>query len=204
MKKTTCDKLLHASSCATPASWSGGPVLSSRPDHVSWFLFCQVAPGFHFFGFRNNNYFFNKARSSALRRTPNLEDQVPVFISPRDMVAQLWSQALGSLFVASYNSQGYGEGILTALHAGTNGTILSQIGHDHFLPHSFNLLFTPKIWKLPAGLHDATSQKRADIKFSSWQLDFASTVSHTRHTSFTFRTLVARWGGGGGHHVQSK
>jgi hypothetical protein len=31
-------------------------------------------------------------------------------------VAQLYSQALGSLFVASYDSQGYGGGILTRLH----------------------------------------------------------------------------------------
>jgi hypothetical protein len=44
---------------------------------------------------------------------PNLEGQVPVFISPRNM-ARLYSQALGSLFVASYDSQGYGGGIRTA------------------------------------------------------------------------------------------
>jgi hypothetical protein len=33
--------------------------------------------------------------------SPNLEGQVPVFISPRNRVAQLYPQALGSLFVAS-------------------------------------------------------------------------------------------------------
>jgi hypothetical protein len=33
-------------------------------------------------------------------------------------VAQLYPQTLGSLFVASYDSQGYGGGILTDLHAG--------------------------------------------------------------------------------------
>jgi hypothetical protein len=48
--------------------------------------------------------------------SPNLEGQVPVFISPRNRVAQLYSRALGSLFVASYDSQGYGGGILTRLH----------------------------------------------------------------------------------------
>jgi hypothetical protein len=37
---------------------------------------------------------------------PNLEGQVPVFISPRNRVAQLNPQALGSIFVASYDSQG--------------------------------------------------------------------------------------------------
>jgi hypothetical protein len=38
--------------------------------------------------------------------SPNLEGQVPVFISPRNRVAQLHPQALGSLFVTSYDSQG--------------------------------------------------------------------------------------------------
>jgi hypothetical protein len=39
---------------------------------------------------------------SEIRDSPNLEGQVPVFISPRNRVAQLYRQALGSLFVASY------------------------------------------------------------------------------------------------------
>jgi hypothetical protein len=37
------------------------------------------------------------------------------------MVAQLYPQALGSLFVAFYDSQGYGGGILTRRH--TEGTV---------------------------------------------------------------------------------
>jgi hypothetical protein len=45
---------------------------------------------------------------SQIRDSPNLEDQVPVFISPRTRVAWLYPQALGSLYVASYDSQGYG------------------------------------------------------------------------------------------------
>jgi hypothetical protein len=44
----------------------------------------------------------------------NLKGQVPVFISPRKQVAL----GAGFLFVASYNSQGYGGGILTCLHMG--------------------------------------------------------------------------------------
>jgi hypothetical protein len=32
-----------------------------------------------------------------------MESQVPVFISPRSGVAQLYPQALGSLFIASYD-----------------------------------------------------------------------------------------------------
>jgi hypothetical protein len=48
---------------------------------------------------------------SQIRDSPNLEGQVPVFISTRNGVAQLYPQALDSLFVAFYDSQGYGGGI---------------------------------------------------------------------------------------------
>jgi hypothetical protein len=47
---------------------------------------------------------------SRIGDSPNLEGQVPVCISPRYRVARLHPQALGSLFVASYESQGYGGG----------------------------------------------------------------------------------------------
>jgi hypothetical protein len=40
-------------------------------------------------------------------RLPNLEGQVPVFITATNRIARLYLQALGSLFVASYDSQGY-------------------------------------------------------------------------------------------------
>jgi hypothetical protein len=40
----------------------------------------------------------------------NLEGEVPIFISPRNRVVQLYPQALGSNFIASYDSQGYGGG----------------------------------------------------------------------------------------------
>jgi hypothetical protein len=50
---------------------------------------------------------------SQIRDSPNLEGKVPVFISPRNGVAQLYPQAVGSLFVASYDSQGYGRFIRT-------------------------------------------------------------------------------------------
>jgi hypothetical protein len=55
---------------------------------------------------------------SQIRDSPNLEGQVPVFISLRNRVAQLYPQALGSLFVASYDSQDYGECIRPRLHRG--------------------------------------------------------------------------------------
>jgi hypothetical protein len=70
--------------------------------------------GFHFFGFRNRIFFYI-ARSSALRPTPNLEGQVPVFISHRNTVVRLYPQAPGSLFVF-YDSQGEAGGIPTRLH----------------------------------------------------------------------------------------
>jgi hypothetical protein len=44
-----------------------------------------------------------------IRDSPNLEDQVPVFISHRNRVTQLYPQALGSLSVAFYDSQGTGD-----------------------------------------------------------------------------------------------
>jgi hypothetical protein len=43
---------------------------------------------------------------SQIRDFPNLGGQVPVFISPRNRVARLYPQALGFLFVVSYDSQG--------------------------------------------------------------------------------------------------
>jgi hypothetical protein len=55
---------------------------------------------------------------SQIRYFPNVEDQVPVFISPRNRVGRLYPQALGSLLVASYYCQGYGGGIWTRLHMG--------------------------------------------------------------------------------------
>jgi hypothetical protein len=54
---------------------------------------------------------------SQIRDSSKLESQVPVFISPR--VAQLYPQALHSLFVASYNSQGYNGGTQPRIHMGS-------------------------------------------------------------------------------------
>jgi hypothetical protein len=44
------------------------------------------------------------------------EGEVPVFISPINRVAHLYTRALSSLCVSSYNSQDYAGGILTFLH----------------------------------------------------------------------------------------
>jgi hypothetical protein len=55
--------------------------------------------------------------SSQIRDFPNLKYQIPVFMSPRDRVTQLYPQSPGSLFVVSYDSQDYGGGIRPRLHA---------------------------------------------------------------------------------------
>jgi hypothetical protein len=67
--------------------------------------------------------YFYWARSSALRPALNLDDQVPVFKSPRNRAAQLYPQPPDSLFIAFYDLQGYGGGILTRLHMGSNAKI---------------------------------------------------------------------------------
>jgi hypothetical protein len=112
-KKEKCNLILrHLFSTYTDHHWQNSTFWAIA------FLrrFCQIWTGFYFIGFRNNNFY--RARSSALPPTPNLEDQVPVFISPSDRVTQLYPQAPGSLFVAFCKSQGYGGGILTRLHTG--------------------------------------------------------------------------------------
>jgi hypothetical protein len=45
-------------------------------------------------------------------------------MSPSDRVAQLYPQTPGSHFIALYDSQGYGGGILTDLHTGVMNEIL--------------------------------------------------------------------------------
>jgi hypothetical protein len=61
---------------------------------------------------------------SQIRDSPNLEGQVPVFISPRNKVARFYPQALGSFFVAFYDSQSYGGGIWPRLHTGYQSVVI--------------------------------------------------------------------------------
>jgi hypothetical protein len=63
----------------------------------------------------------------------NMEGKVPVFIFHRNRLAQLYTQALGSPFVVSYDSQGYGGGIRTRLHKEWN-----------YLPSFITILHGPK------------------------------------------------------------
>jgi hypothetical protein len=83
---------------------------------------------------------------SQIRDSPNLEGQVPVCISPRNRVARLYPQALGSLFVASYDSQGYGGGIRLRLHTGfnPNSKSKSKLLYDgRFTANQFVLASSP-------------------------------------------------------------
>jgi hypothetical protein len=61
---------------------------------------------------------YDNISQSQIRDSPNLEGQIPVFIFPKKRVTRLYPQVLGSVFVASYYSQGYGGGIRTHLHTG--------------------------------------------------------------------------------------
>jgi hypothetical protein len=69
-----------------------------------------------------------------IQDSPNLEGHVPVFISPRNRVTQLYPQALDSFFVTTYNSQGYSGGIWTCLHAENSQctiNFLCSLSMDH-------------------------------------------------------------------------
>jgi hypothetical protein len=75
-------------------------------------LASAVTLGFEYGGTHDHVLLFQ------IQDSTNLEGQVLVFISARNRVAQLHPQALGSLFVSSYDTQGYGGVIRTRLHAG--------------------------------------------------------------------------------------
>jgi hypothetical protein len=75
---------------------------------------------------------------SQIRDSYNLEGQVPIFISRRNRVAQLYPQVLDSLFVASYDSQVYDGGIRTASTRAFSSPLLclQQLLHDWRFTHA--------------------------------------------------------------------
>jgi hypothetical protein len=83
---------------------------------------------------------------SQIRDFPNLVVQAPVCISPRNRLAQLYSQALGSIFVAFYDSQDYDRGIWTSLHAGSivKVTLRLAVYHQSVLLASSPFRFRPE------------------------------------------------------------
>jgi hypothetical protein len=75
-----------------------------------------------------------------IQDSPNLEGQVPVFISPKNRMTRLYPQALGSLFYASYDSQGYGGGIRHRLHwygLTDRENIFNLVSKEIFVDHSY-------------------------------------------------------------------
>jgi hypothetical protein len=103
--------------------------------------------------------------------------------SPRNRVAQLYPQALGSLFVASYDSQGYGGGIRTRLHAGMSTQSESELLYEwrftanHFVltPSPLRLMArflfsTAHLASGPAGTHGHIFVQCQDICFFFFSL----------------------------------
>jgi hypothetical protein len=95
----------------------------------------------------------NRILLSQIRDSTNLEGQAPVFISPRNRVAQLNPQALGSLSVASYHSQGYGGGIRPRLHT---GFLEVKVRVKFMLLPTHNYRLTPYVPR-PDGIEDTAS-----------------------------------------------
>jgi hypothetical protein len=80
-----------------------------------WVCHLQLLPGFASAVILRSEYSgtHNHILLSQFRESANLEGQAPIFISPRNTVTQLYPQALGSLFIISYDWQGYGGGYST-------------------------------------------------------------------------------------------
>jgi hypothetical protein len=99
-------------------SWSKAPIWGLRPD----FYYCQTVAGWLMWGALSDERTglpFTIAAGIChrgtrdhillyqIRDSPNREGQVPVFIFPRNRVAQLNPQALGWIFVSAHDSYGY-------------------------------------------------------------------------------------------------
>jgi hypothetical protein len=68
---------------------------------------------------------------SLIRDSSDLEGQVSVFIFPRNRVAQLCPQALGSLFVISYDLQGYRGSIRPTSARASNSSCVRYSSYSH-------------------------------------------------------------------------
>jgi hypothetical protein len=93
-------------------------------------IFCQIASGFHFFGFRDSvSPPPPTARSSSWLPTANLEGQAPVFMSASNRSPSYCPGKRAPLFVAFLDFQRYGGGeeIVTPLHTGRVLVFLGKI-----------------------------------------------------------------------------
>jgi hypothetical protein len=115
----------------------------------------------------------------------------PLFIPFRNKVAQLYPRALGSLYVPSYDSQGYDGSILTRLHMGfprlefevevtlrlTVSQLVSQsvcLGVEATLELVTRYYFLSKIavWKLRSCFFgDALSDERTGLQYAVQSLN---------------------------------
>jgi hypothetical protein len=91
-----------------------------------------------------------------LRPTPYLEDEVVVFVSSGDRVAQLYPQAPGPSFVTFNASQGCGGGVLTISDSNIVYSILEMHYND-----------TPRLARsVPVGLSEAQVQYKVGAQGS--------------------------------------
>jgi hypothetical protein len=77
---------------------------------------CWSSPGWSFLG-PSPAGFMTVFHCLRFKTPPTWRARSPIFISPTNMVAWLYPQALGSLFIAC-DSQGYGGGIWPCRHTG--------------------------------------------------------------------------------------
>jgi hypothetical protein len=88
---------------------------------------------------------------SQIRDSSNLEGQVPVFIFPRNKVAQLYSQVLVFLYIAYYGSQGCRGSLRTAFTRASQSQSQSQ-SQSHIATDCQSI---SKSWcRAPSGAHD--------------------------------------------------
>jgi hypothetical protein len=128
---TVCDGLLWT------RTWTIG---FHKKRGIAWLaelliIIWLYSPSRALFVFRNNNLFFG-AGLSVQRPTPNLEDQVSVFMTPRDRVVQLYPQALGTNFSRLLRHAWVTVGLFfnSSHHTGrsriSSGSMLSDYGLD--------------------------------------------------------------------------
>jgi hypothetical protein len=145
LRHSTTQSYITADGQSASLSWCLAPIWNSWPDYFlcidNWGFLGVWRPLWREDGsvIYSHNCFWALPDQSILGRSPaeltaifycliwdspNLEGQVPVFISPRNRVAQLYPRTLLPLFVASYDLQGYGAGILTRIHTSSNSSYI--------------------------------------------------------------------------------
>jgi hypothetical protein len=153
--------------------WCGSPSL--RRGQVCRLQFLLVLASAVILG-SGSSWTYDYILLSQIRDFPNLEGQVPLFIYPRNKVAKLCPQALGSIFIASYDSQGYGGGIRTCLHVGNQQLKSQSYFTTGGLPPISSSQSQSQSYFTTAGLPPISSSWRQSLEthdqrfFSNWTL----------------------------------